>query len=1043
MMRLSSWSIRNPVPTVVMFLLLTIAGVVGFNMLRINNTPDLDVPAIIVTVTQPGAAPSEMETQITRLVEDSVAGLGGVKHIRSTVNDGISVTTVEFQLGTDTDRATNDVRNAVTGVRADLPADAEEPVVERIDASGGQLVTYVVRAEGMSPEQLSWFVDNDVAKALLAVPGVSRVERAGGVSREIAVRLDPQRLASLGITAGDVSHQLRLINANLPGGRSDIGSAEQSIRTLGSAVSVKGLATSLINLPDGRTVRLSDLGAVEDSWAEPRTRARFDGQEVVGFGIIRTRGASEVHVAKAVRAEVAKLDEARPDVTMEEVTSADEFVMESYVASIEALLLGALLAVAVVWWFLRDARATMISALAMPLSLIPTFAVMAVFDQSFNIVTLLALALTVGILVDDAIVEIENIVRHMRAGKKAYPAAVEAADEIGLAVVATTMTIVAVFAPVGFMPGIVGQFFRAFAIAACVSVLFSLLVARTITPLMGAYLLKGGDEKHDEPRWMPRYLKVVSWALDHRIKVIIAGFIIVLISAGMAMLMKFDFVPVSDTGRSVMSVELPPGSTLAETDAVVEGLSRILKKRSEVESIYVALGTSVSLVGPGGGGSTQGEVRRATMTVNLIPRGKRHLTQQQFEADVGPTLLAVPGVRVRFGADGSSGSKLQIALVSDDAEALTRASRQLEREMRGLHGLNNVASTANLARPEILITPKPDKAASLGVATQTIAQAVRIATLGDVDVNLPKYNLANRQIPIRVMLVEDARQNLETLRNLQLPTSKGGSVPLSSVADVTFGAGPSQIDRLDRRRNAVIEAELSGVALGEANDAVYALPAMKNLPPGVFEVPTGDVENLGELLSGFIFAFITGILLMYFVLVLLFRNFGYPVTILTALPLSFGGAFGLLLLVGKPFSVPVLIGILMLMGIAAKNSILLVEYAIVSMGERGMTRREALLDAAHKRARPIVMTTLAMGAGMLPIAAGIGADTEFRAPMAIAVIGGLITSTLLSLVFVPVVFTVVDDIQAWLASRAGKLTFGSPDPRGDMDDERLPNHPGE
>jgi HAE1 family hydrophobic/amphiphilic exporter-1 len=1043
MRRLSSWSIRNPVPTVVLFLLLIVAGIAGYLTLRINNTPDLDVPAILVTVAQPGAAPSEMETQVTRLIEDSVAGLGGVKHIRSTVNDGLSVTTVEFQLGTDTDRATNDVRNAVTGVRPDLPADVEEPVVERIDASGGQLVTYVVRAAGMSPEEISWFVDNDVAKALLAVPGVSRVERAGGVTREIRVRLDPDRLAALGITAGEVSRQLRLINANLPGGRSDIGSSEQSIRTLGSAVSVRDLAASLINLPDGRTVRLADLGKVEDSWAEPRTRARFDGQEVVGFGIIRTRGASEVHTAEAVREAVARLDASRDDVSMQEVTSADEFVQESYLASLEALLLGALLAVIVVWWFLRDARATFISALAMPLSLIPTFAVMALFDQSFNIVTLLALALTVGILVDDAIVEIENIVRHMRAGKPAYPAAIEAADEIGLAVVATTMTIVAVFAPVGFMPGIVGQFFRAFAISACVSVLFSLLVARTITPLMGAYLLRGGDVRHDEPRWMPRYLEMVSWALDHRIKVVLSGFVLVSLSVGMAALMKFDFVPSSDTGRSVMSVELPPGATLAETDAAVARLSEILRQRSEVESIYAALGTSITLVGPGGGGTTQGEVRRAILTVNLVPRGDRDLTQQEFEADIGPSLLVVPGVRVRFGADGSSGSKLQIALVSDDPEALTHASRQLEREMRSLPGFNNVASTANLARPEILITPKPDKAASLGVATQTIAQAVRIATLGDVDVNLPKYNLSNRQIPIRLMLVEEARRDLDTLRNLRLPTGQGGSVPLSSVAEVSFGAGPSQIDRLDRRRNALIEAELAGIPLGEANEMVRGLPAMRNLPPTVFEVPTGDVENLGELLTGFIFAFVTGILLMYFVLVLLFRNFGYPITILTALPLSFGGAFGLLLILGKPFSVPVLIGILMLMGIAAKNSILLVEYAIVSREERGATRREALLDAAHKRARPIIMTTLAMGAGMLPIAAGIGADTEFRAPMAIAVIGGLITSTLLSLIYVPVVFTLVDDAHAWLARHLSRATLGSADPKAEIEDARLPPHPGE
>jgi HAE1 family hydrophobic/amphiphilic exporter-1 len=1043
MRRLSSWSIRNPVPTVVLFLLLTVAGIAGYVDMRVNNTPDIDLPAVTVTVTQPGAAPSELETQVTRLVEDSVAGLGGVKHIRSTVNDGISFTTVEFLLGTDTDRATNDVRNAVTGVRADLPADAEEPVVERVDASGFQLVTFVVRAPTMSPEELSWFVDNDVSKALLAVPGVAQVQRAGGVNREIAVRLDPERLSALGITAGEVSQQLRRVNVNLPGGRTDIGAAEQSVRTLGSAGSVDRLAASRITLPDGRTVKLSELGKVEDSWAEPRTRARFNGQEVVGFGLIKTRGASEVHVAQAVREEVRKLDAQHENVAIEEVTSADEFVWESFNASLEALLLGAALAVGVVWWFLRDMRATLISALSMPLSLIPTFALMALFDQSFNIVTLLALALTVGILVDDAIVEIENIVRHMRQGKPAYPAAIEAADEIGLAVVATTMTIVAVFAPVGFMPGIVGQFFQAFAFAACVSVLFSLLVARTVTPLMGAYLLRSDAKEHDEPSWMPFYLRVIRWSLRHRAKVIVAGFGIFILSIAMGMMLKVDFVPVSDTGRSVMSVELPPGSTLAETDAVTQRLSRMLRERPEVEDVYVSIGTSVTMVGPGGGGTTQGEVRRATMTVNLIPRGDRDLTQQEFETAMGPELRSIPGVRVRFGADGSSGAKLQVALVSDDAEALTQASRELERQMRGLPGLSNVASTANLARPEILIEPKEDKAGSLGVATEIIAQAVRIATMGDVDFNLPKYNLPNRQIPVRVMLEESARDDIATIRNLRVPTAGGGSVPLESVADISFGAGPSQIDRLDRRRTAVIEAELAGLPLGEANELVYSLPAMQNLPEGVFEVPTGDVENLGELLTGFTVAIVTGILLMYFVLTLLFKNFGYPVTILTALPLSFGGAFGLLLLIGKPLSLPVLIGILMLMGIAAKNSILLVEYAIVSREERAMSRMDALLDAAHKRARPIIMTTVAMGAGMLPIAAGVGADTEFRSPMAIAVIGGLITSTLLSLVYVPVVFTVVDDIQGWLSRKVAKATLGAPDPKAEAEDERVPNHPGE
>ncbi|RJF80645.1 efflux RND transporter permease subunit [Oleomonas cavernae] len=1017
---LSSWSIRNPVPVIVLFLILTIAGVAGFVSMRINNTPDVDLPIVTVTVTQPGAAPSELETQVTRLVEDSVAGLGAVKHITSSISDGVSITSVEFLLGVNFDRVTNDVRNAVAGIRADLPGDAEDPVVEQVDSSGGVLFTYAVRAPAMTPAERSWFIDNEVAKTLLAIKGVAEVIREGGVDREIRVRLDPERMAALGLSSSAVSQQLRRININLPGGRATIGTGEQAIRTVGSATTVEALAATRIDLPDGRTARLSDLGTVEDSFAEPRTRARYNGDEVVGFSVMRTRGTSEVHVADAVRRALVAFDATRDDVSFEEVTAGVDFVVESYEASIEALALGAALAVVVVFWFLRDGRATFITSVAMPLSLIPTFAVMALLDQSINIVTLLALSLTVGILVDDAIVEIENIVRHISQGKAPYAAALEASDEIGLAVVATTATIVAVFMPVGFMPGVVGQFFQSFAIAACVSVLFSLLVARMLTPLMGAYLLRGEEaHPHREPGWMRPYLRFLNWSLDHRLVVVVAGIGIFIGSIALSGLLPNDFVPVSDRGRSVMSVELPPGSSLAETDAAVSQLTATLQARSEVSSVYVSIGTTTTVGGPGGGGSLLGEVRRATVTVNLVPRGQRKLTQQEFENEVGVLLRQVPGARVRFGADGSSGAKFQLTLVGDDPEVLSRVSRAVEREMRGIPGMANVASTANLTRPEIRITPKPDKAAELGVAAETIAAVARVATLGDIDQALPKFNLPDRQIPIRLMLEDTSRADPETFAALRVPTKDGGSVPLAAVADIEHGSGLAQINRLDRRRSASIEGELIGIPLGIAADRVHALPSMRDLPDSVHELPTGDVENLAELMQGFLIALLTGVFLMYVVLVLLFKGFTHPATILTALPLSFGGAFGLLFVTGEALSMPALIGILMLMGIAAKNSILLVEY-VLKQQEDGMSRREALIEAAHKRARPIIMTTVAMGAGMLPIAAGIGADTEFRSPMAIAVIGGLITSTLLSLVYVPVIFTVVDDIQAFIAKHFGK-----------------------
>lgn len=1013
---LSSWSIRNPVPVLVLFMVLTVAGIIGFIALRINNTPDVDIPVVTISVAQPGAAPSELETQVTRIVEDAVAGLGSVKHITSTVSDGISVTSIQFQLGVNLDRMTNDVRNAVASVRGDLPGDAEEPVVARVDASG-VLFIYAVRAPDMTPAERSWFIDNDVAKHLLAVKGVASVVREGGVNREINVELNPERMAALGVTAQMVSQALRRANNNLPSGRVAIGTGEQTIRTVGSATSVEALAATRIDLADGRSIRLSDIGTVADSFAEPRARARFNGEEVVGFSVARSQGTSEVHVAEAVRKAIAELDAKHDGVSFEEVTSAVDFVMESYYASVEALILGAALAVVVVFWFLRDGRATFIASIAMPLSLIPTFAVMLAFNQSINIVSLLALSLTVGILVDDAIVEIENIVRHISEGKKPYRAALEASDEIGLAVVATTATIVAVFMPVGFMPGIVGQFFQSFALAACVSVAFSLVVARMLTPLMGAYMLRGEESHpHREPRWMPGYLRFLGWCLDRRFVVLLAGIGIFIGSLGLTTLLPNDFVPVSDRGRSVMSVELPPGASLAETDAATRALTDRLKDRPEVKSIYVSIGTNTATGSPGSAGSLLGEVRRATITVNLVPRGDRALNQQAFESEVGALLREVPGTRVRFGADGSSGAKLQLALVSDDPAILAATARQVEREMRTVEGITNVASTANLARPEIRIIPKPDKAAELGVTAETLSAVVRVATLGDIDQILPKFNLADRQIPIRLMLPEAARKDAETLAALRVPTQNGGSVPLSAVADIEHRTGLAQIYRLDRRSSVAIEAELIGIPLGVAAARVHALPAMANLPPQVIELPTGDVENLAELMTGFLVALGTGVFLMYVVLVLLFKGFAHPATILTALPLSIGGAFGLLFIANEALSMPALIGILMLMGIAAKNSILLVEYVLFQRAA-GMDRRAALIEAAHKRARPIIMTTVAMGAGMLPIAIGIGADTEFRAPMAIAVIGGLITSTLLSLVYVPVVFTVVDDIQAAFARR--------------------------
>lgn len=1051
---ISSWSIRNPIPIVLLFIVLTLAGIGSYFNLRTNNFPDVDLPIVVVTVVQPGAAPTELETQVTRLVEDSLAGLGRVRHINSTVTDSASTTQVEFELGVDLEKATNDVRNAVTAVRQNLPADVQEPIVQRIEFTGQPILNYVVRAPGMSPEELSWFVDNTVSKRLLLVKGVSQINRDGGVSREIRIKLDPGKLEAQGVTAAAVSQQLRSSNINLPGGRGEIGGEEQAIRTVGSAPSIDALRETLIPV-GGRTVRLGDLGEVVDEWSEQRGRARFDGQEVVGFGVVRSIGSSEVDVYHQSIEAIEKLDAERADVTFEMVSDTTSDVINNFHASVEALLLGALLAVAVVFIFLRDWRATIITAVAMPLSLIPTFWIMDLTNQSLNVVTLLALSLTIGILVDDAIVEIENIVRHIRDGKAPYPAAMEAADEIGLAVIATTATLVAVFAPTGFMPGVVGQFFKCFAIATCVSVSFSLLVARTITPLMGAYMLKRDQGKeHADPFWMKPFLGWLAWCLgnsaspqliedrktrrgswvrrhvwfrlfDHRVWVMGMGTLFFIGSLVLASQLPGEFIPVEDISRSTATVELPPGTTLEQTDEAVSQITQILLKRPEVESVFSSIGSATVSFGPGGGGGA-GEVRKANMTINLVGRWDRKLSQQQFEREIGRELKSIPGARIQFGVAGGGSGLMSVALVGDNPRTLEQAAARLERDMRALPELANVASSSALVRPEILITPKPDVAALQGVSAGSISQAARVATLGDADQLLPKFNLGDRQIPIRVMLAEEARSDLGVIENLKVPTSSGGAVPLSAVADITFGAGPNLISRLDRRRVATITAELAGVPLTVATKAVDELPSMKNLPEGVEQQLTGDAESNQDLAVGFMFALVTGILLMYVVLVLLFGSFFHPLVILAALPVSFGGAFFALMITGKSMSMPALIGMIMLTGIAAKNSILLVDYVIIAM-KQGMQKREALMDAAHKRARPIIMTTMAMGLGMLPIAAAIGEGTAFRSPMAIAVIGGLITSTALSLLFVPVVFSLVDGVKTRLERIMGRKFAGQRD----------------
>jgi multidrug efflux pump subunit AcrB len=1007
---MSAWAIRAPIPSIVIFILLTFAGIVGFKKLGINQFPDVDIPVVTVTVGDPGAAPAELETQVTRIVENAVATVGDVTHIMSTITDGSSATSVEFVFGKDIDRAVNDVRDAVTRVRAELPGSINEPVITRTTTSGGPMLTYTVHAEGRNAAELSWFVDNEIAKTLLTVKGVGQVKRLGGVDREIQIVLRPDRLSAYGVTAAEISKQLKAINVNVPGGKATVGRMDQSIRTLGSARTVEDLRALQITLHDGRWVKLADLGAVEDLYADPTQDAFVNGERVVAFQVMRAIGSSSVDVAAKVDKAINKLVAENKGTEIKLFNSTVDFTIESYNASIEALILGAALAVVVVFFFLRDWRATLISAVAMPLSVIPTFIFMSWLGFSLNLITLLGLSLVVGILVDDAIVEVENIVRHIRMGKTPFQAALEAADEIGLAVVATTFAIVAVFIPVSFMSGVPGQFFKQFGISVAIAVLFSLLVARLLTPVMGAYFLKAHPEKHGESPVMTAYLKLVRWGLAHRKLAVLSGVLLFVASMALAPLLPKSFVPASDRSRTTINFELPPGTRLEETSAAAERARQLIKRHPEVTAVLAIIGGGAQMDALGT--TSTAEVRAGTMTVMLVPEGKRKISQREFEKRIEGELRSIPGFRFRFGG-GEAGETLDVILVSDNAKVLEKTAEAVEREMRTIPGVGNPAAASSLRRPEMLIHPDKSRAADLGVTVSDIASTVRIATIGDTSAQLPKFDLDERSLPIRTQLDLGARGNLDDLKLLRVPAASGGTVTLDTVARLEMGSSSAQITRFDRRRSISIKADVAGAPLGQVTEAVGQLPSIKNLPPEVKRLGYGDAERMEELFGEFGMAIVVGILLVYCVLVLLFHDFAQPLTIMAALPLSIGGALGLLLASGEPMSLPATIGILMLMGIVTKNSILLVEYALVAL-EKGGPRRDALIDACSKRAQPILMTTVAMGAGMLPIALKIGADADFRAPMAIAVIGGLITSTLLSLFYVPVVFTYVDDAKRWV-----------------------------
>ncbi|WP_374407089.1 efflux RND transporter permease subunit [Pelagerythrobacter sp.] len=1139
---ISAWSIRNPVIPLVFFTALLFAGLLSFMRMDVVDQPEVEFPAVNVSISQPGAAPTEIENQITQRVEAAVRSINGVKSINSTASEGSSTTMVEFEIGIDPNDATVEVKNAIDQIRGSLPDGIIEPQVSKIDVSGGFLGIFAVEADDMTIEQLSWFIDDTVAKRLLSVEGMAEIDRFGGVDREIEVIINPERMQAFGVTASQINGVLRQSNIDAAGGAAEVGGTRQSVRVLGSTETAYELSQRLIQLGDGRTVRLSDVATVRDGNSERTSISKVRDKEVVNFAMSRAKGASDVTVFDNALEEIAAIEADNPGVEIIQLTDRVRYTKEQYESSMAAMIEGAILAVVVVFFFLRDWRATVISAIAIPLSAIPTFWFMDLLGFNLNSLSLLALGLVAGVLVDDAIVEIENIVRHMRMGKSAYQASIDAADEIGLPVVATSFCIVAVFLPVGLMPGISGQFFKNFGITVVVAVLMSLAVARMITPMLAAYFLQAhGEAAHGEGKWMDRYMRVLGWSLDrgkmyarreglpgprnrflymlaflvtvlvlimvpfvvvfaaynalqalsmpetlagalvpsgegtlhflvlkpleilelgvvvaiglgagwlalklmglpwrghlrdswrwlearfydHRVWMMMTGYFALILTVLLFMNVPPQFQPDIDSDNSQIEIEMVPGTTLETTERVADNVAQILYQQPEVLRALERV-----------------RVGNASIYITLKPDRER--TSVEFERALAPQLSQIPDARVRFQSQGGgfgSGRDITVMLAGSDPELLEETAAQLVEQMKGLNTLVAPRISADINRPEIIIQPRADLAAELGVTTAALSQTIRIATLGEIEQNAAKFSLSDRQIPIRVKLPEQSREDMSTIENLPVPTRTGGTVPLSRVADISFGSGPTTIQRYNQNRRVLVGADLAeGVVKGEADAQINALPVLRDLPQGVIRDLVGEDEWQQEMMGSLTIAVISGILLVFAVLVLLYKRVMSPLVNMTSLALAPLGGIFLVWLVGQPQSMPVYIGILLLLGIVSKNSILLIDFALEEM-DKGTRKLDAILDAGHKRAQPIVMTTVAMTAGMVPVSLSLSGDGAWRAPMGTVVIGGLIMSTLLTLLIVPAGFSLADGFEKrlgpWLRSRL--LTY-----RPDEADPRTPPGP--
>ncbi|MDY7233048.1 efflux RND transporter permease subunit [Hyalangium rubrum] len=1002
--------IKRPVFTIMLMAAVVVFGLYAYPRIGVDQFPNVDIPVVTVTTLLPGADPESMEKNVSDPLEEVLNTLNGVDEVSSINLENVSQIIISFKLDTNLDVAAQDVRDRVQATLRSLPDDIEAPVIEKFDIGAAPIVT--LSLSGSLPiEELTRVAEDVVKPSLQSQPGVGSISVVGGRKREIQLVVDPQRLRGYGLAIGDVSQALQAQSVDLPGGRATQGGRERIVRLTAEARSVSEIGNIILASPNGTPVRVRDVAAVVDGAQEARGLARSDSGAAVALVVRKQSGANTVQVAELVKESLAEINAGLPEGVAVSTVSDNSTSIRASIHAVQVdMVLGGVLSVLIVLLFLRNLRSTLVSAIALPVSVVGTFAVMALLGFTFNIITMLALTLSIGLLIDDAIVVIENIVRHLEEGKTPVQAALEGTRQIAVAVFAVTLAIVAVFIPVAFMEGMIGRFFYQFGVTVAVAVLISYAVSMTLTPMLSSRLLKGHG--HDTPSRLSAaiervlvgmedwYRRALGAVLNRRGLAMAAAVGVLVLTLGMARFLKFTFIPASDNGAVRVTLELPVGSTLEDTE---RELGIVAQQVRTLEGVKDTFSTA--------GGGTLEEVHKGEVLVNLVPRKERSFDQESFKTRLRDTLAQRPGVLMSVQDSSGVGGggrtqQVQYVLRGTDWAQVTAASEKMLAVMKSNPGFTDIDTTYRSGKPQYDVRIDRERAAQLGVPAAQVGISLR-AYLGRDE--FMTYREGGETYDVKLRLPDATLASQEALGQLTVRTSSGQLVELRNVANITPSEGPVQIDRLNQQRQITLLANLApGYTLGEGMSFLTA-KAPQELPKGVTGGFSGNAKEMGKTMGAFATALGLGILLLYMILAAQFESYIHPFTIMLSLPFALIGAIGALLLSGNALSMIALIGVIMLMGLVVKNGILLVDFT-QQLREAGKSAREALLQAAPVRLRPILMTTIAMVAGMVPVALARGDGAETRVPMALVIIGGLITSTVLTLVVVPVVYSLLDGL---------------------------------